>query len=698
MKTCKVRLSIAALILAIAAPASNPAAQTKSGQESVQNPHHEVSVSLKLLQVYVMDKSGNSVPGLKPADFEITDDGKPVSITDFEFHAAVIPGIASDSSAAVPSAEPAKLSRKFFLWYDFGFNDPKGAKRAKTAGLHFLDSQIRPEDEVALLTSTSVKGLTVQEYLTKDHLRVRKDIEALDAGRIVGRASEIEQLMGGEQEWARWADPGKPPINNPDANKGAATEEAAKELVRAEGAFAQLVYKQQSLKFLRDFKDMAKSLRYIPGAKSLVLFSGGIARALLFGMKGTPEAQTESDDAVLIQFGDRDVQNEFHDLVRELRASNTFIYAVNGTLPQGAAHDPAFRDFQGDEFLRQLAGETGGQYFHNTQDTNKAVEDIQKFTASYYVLGYPVSQTRDGRYHAVKIAVKRKDLRCWGTAGYFNPKPFGEYTATEKHLHLIELALSDDPQGQKPGEISFKAVPVYLESGPRLAILGLVSHDPGEPMFGPKTEALAILFDEQKNIKGIKRTDLTIRGVDGDRIFLSGLLPIQPGAYTFRIVLRDLDSGRSARAAAVVNIPAPSFAGLTVSSPLWLAAEKGARWKGAFSKEIITAAYPFDQGAYVPILEDLHQDTEKIFGVLPVSFYGAVRPEISLAAQIVDLATGNRRSLVPTVLSKTEGDRRDVYFIELTTGPQSSGGYSVYLFVQDKAGFKKAFISSYKTR
>jgi hypothetical protein len=50
------------------------------------------------------------------------------------------------------------------------------------------------------------------------------------------------------------------------------------------------------------------------------------------------------------------------------------------------------------------------------------------------------------------------------------------------------------------------------------------------------------------------------------------------------------------------------------------------------------------------------------------------------------------------VLSKTEDDHRDVYLIELATGPPVLGGCSLYLFVQDKAGFKKAFISSYGTR
>jgi len=700
-------LTVSALFLGLAALSSSPNAQTTSGQDSTQNPHHDVTVSLKLIQVYVVDKKGNPVPGLTAADFEITDEGKPVSITDFEYHAAVFPGAGDNATVPAAPAAPAKLNRRFFLWFDFGFNDPKGAKRAKAAALHFMDSQIRPEDEVALLTSTSIRGLTVQEYLTKDHPRVRMDIEALDAGRIVGRAYEIEQLMDREQEWARWSDPGKPANNNPDAIKGRDAEDGAKELARAEGSFAQLVYKQHGLKFLRDFKDMAKALRYIPGTKSLILFSGGIARSLLFGTKGAtqnfnpygpPETQAEYNDAVLTQYGDRDVQNEFHDLVRELRASNTFIYAVNETLPQGAAHDPAVMDFQGDEFLRQLAGETGGRYFHNTQDTDKAVEDIQKITASYYVLGYPVSETWDGRYRAIKVSLKRKDLQCWGTAGYFNPKPFKEFTTTEKRLHLVDLALSDSPQAQAPLDMPFKAVPAYEGGSPRLALVASVPRGSGDPAFGPKTEAVLVLFDEQKNIKGIKRAELSLTQKDGDRIILCGLLPVPPGRYTCRIILRDLDSGKSARATDDVNVPAPAFDGLSAAPPLWLIAETGAGWKDLFSKDVLTSFYPFERTAYLPLLGDIGAETAKIYAVLPVSFFGAARPEIALAAQLIETDTGTRKPLPLAVLQKTEDEHHTAYFIELTTGPLSPGGYTLYLFVQDKAGFKKAFISSFRAR
>ncbi len=695
------KLFILFLGLAILIPGSPSSVGQTPPPAAAQNPHHDVSVTLKLIQVYVTDKKGNPAPGLTAADFEITDDGKPVSITDIEYHAAVIPGATDNTPTATTPAAPVKINRKFFLWIDFGFNDPKGARRAKAAGLHFMDSQIQPQDDVALLTSTSLKGMTVQEYLTKDHAKMRKEIEAVEVGRIVGRASEIELLMSPEHEGARSIDQGNPLAKNFPG------DEDSKRLVQIEGASAQLIYKQQALRFLQDFRDIAKALRYIPGAKSLILFSGGIARSLLFGTKGArvnfnpygdAEEQARYNDAVLTQYGDRDIQSEFHDLVRELRASNTFIYAVNETLPQGASHDRAAMDFQGDEFLRQLAGETGGQYFHNTQDTDKAVEDIQKLTASYYVLGYPVSEKWDGLYRAVKVTLKRKDLQCWGTAGYFNPKPFSELTPTEKRLHFIDLVLSDSPQGQTPSAMPFKAIPVYRGGGPSLAVVARVPRDSGDAAVGPRTEAVLVLFDEQKNLKGIKRAELVLTKNDGDRIILSGLLPIPPGHYTCRIILRDLDSGKSARATADVNVPAPAFAGLSVSPPLWLTADTGASWKDLFSKDVLTSFYPFERTAYLPLLGDIGTETAKIYAVLPVSFFGVAKPEIALAAQLVEAATGKSRPLPLVVLKKTEDGHSETYFLELTTGPLPPGAYSLYLFVQDKNGFKKTFISTYQTR
>lgn len=47
---------------------------------------HEVSVTLKLVQVYVTDKSGRPVADLTRDDFRVFDGGKRVAVTEFERH------------------------------------------------------------------------------------------------------------------------------------------------------------------------------------------------------------------------------------------------------------------------------------------------------------------------------------------------------------------------------------------------------------------------------------------------------------------------------------------------------------------------------------------------------------------------------------------------------------------------------------
>jgi len=680
------------------------------GQDVLQKPiEHAVAVTLKLVQVYVVDRNGDPVPGLKAEDFEITDDGKPVRITDLEYHAAVLPVSTVRPAGEAPAPPAAKLTRKFVLWLDFGFNDPSGIKRAKEAGLHFLDTQVRPEDEVALLSSSSLTGIKVHEYLTGDHSRVRQAISALDVKQIAGRLSEIELLTSREQEWARFTDTSGLPseMGNTKMSGGSSGEDdikTTKEIIGREGAIAQDVYRQMSLQFLRDFKALAKAFRYISGVKSLILFSGGIAQSLLFGSKsasafdpyGTVEDQAKYDQSVISRYGDRDCQNEFQELIKELKASSTFIYAVNEIQQRGAEHDPTSRDLQGDGFLRSLASETKGQYFHNTQDSNRAVEDIQKLTASYYVLGYPVSEAWDGRYHAVKVSVKRKGVQCWGTGGYYDPIPFAQYSVGEKRLHLIDLALSEEPQIRGIMDLPFKAFPVFGERGLKLCVLGRIPRDPGAPKFGPRTEAYILLLDEQKSVKDMKRADLAITTRDGDRIFLSGVLPVQPGRYACRLILRDLDSGQSARATVDVTVPAPPLSGVSAAAPIWLAEDAWAAWKDVFSKDVVTSFYPFERGTYFPVFDEVRPDAAKICGVLPISFYGVYRPEISLAAQLVDRATGTRKAVPIAVLKSTETEHGQTLFFAVTTGELPPGAYALYLFVQDKADLMKAFFTNFR--
>ena len=71
------------------------AQETKSESSQAQKTQelkHEVSVTLKLIQVFVTDKDGNPVTGLKPENFVVFDNKKLQKISDFEQYKLASPG------------------------------------------------------------------------------------------------------------------------------------------------------------------------------------------------------------------------------------------------------------------------------------------------------------------------------------------------------------------------------------------------------------------------------------------------------------------------------------------------------------------------------------------------------------------------------------------------------------------------------
>jgi hypothetical protein len=74
-------LAMAILLAQNAAPQTSGQTQQQAGAKPLQ---YEVSVALKLIHVYVTDKKGNPVKDLAIGDFLVADDGRPVTVTDFE--------------------------------------------------------------------------------------------------------------------------------------------------------------------------------------------------------------------------------------------------------------------------------------------------------------------------------------------------------------------------------------------------------------------------------------------------------------------------------------------------------------------------------------------------------------------------------------------------------------------------------------
>jgi VWFA-related protein len=691
-------------LLAILTPRLSPIPQEVALR--FQKPlQHEVSVTLKLIQVYVTDKKGKAIQDLQKSEFIVYDNGRLKDITEFEKHVVAGPAAKTAPAAAtvtiVPTAvppQPRAMRRKFFLFIDFAFNNQKGIKKAKEAALHFIDTELGFDDEVGLLSYSTLKGLSFHEYLTAEHQKIRQAVEALDVKDIAGRAEDVEE------EYWRQAVEG--PISLGGVNSAAKV---------ASPADWRQEMKNQAQNFILKMTALAKAFRYIPGQKHFLLFSTGIIRSIIYGghMGNAEAGRFDPGDYVLR------TQNE--EMLKELSAANCTVFTFDtresakvaslftydektfGTGGRNLFTAPGvqqsttslFKDemLTGLDTLKKLASTTGGKYYSNIEKYQENLEQVQNLTGSYYVLGYYISEQWDGRYHNLKVEVQRKGLEVRAQAGYFNPKPFREFSDMEKRLHLYDLALSDRPLFQTPLAAGMTSLSAPGTDAPHLFVLIKIPAATVEKLTGNKVEIVSLIFDEQDNLADLRRAEENFAKHQGKDVFYASSAFLQPGSYKCRLVIRDLETGSSAVASAKVHVlPKPEL-GIRLHPPLLLVAAKNSVYlEGRLSekKEDRDARiswsdyYPFDPAAFSPLIGELREGTSKIAAVVPCTVKGISLPTVAYTAHLVNSAGEKIPVAISSLNRVIKGDVR-IQLLEFQIGDLKPGHYILYIFAEELA-------------
>jgi hypothetical protein len=173
-----------------------------------------VDVNVVNVEVYATDAAGKPVTGLKERDFELLEDGRRVSISNFAAlegtGAAPRPAATPAAPAAAPTApaEPVEPWNLIVFVDDFDLH-PASRTRALQQVRAFLGRQLAPGDRVMVVTYDM--GLVVRLPFSSDPAAVDADRPSTRRGGRRSRRSSPSR---------RWRSPASPRAPAPRTSRG----------------------------------------------------------------------------------------------------------------------------------------------------------------------------------------------------------------------------------------------------------------------------------------------------------------------------------------------------------------------------------------------------------------------------------------------------------------------------------------------
>jgi len=646
-------LSIAATVFVLA----GSGAQVQPTQERTLR--YDVAAVVKLIPVRVLGKGGRPVTDLRKEDFALYEDGQRKTITEFEVHAlteagmTVAPELPPGTEAA--ARRSGAVDRKFFFFLDQQASDQAGKVKAKIAALRFLDTQVRPGDQVAVIGFYAMSGFYIREYLTVDTAKVRRAIKKAD------------EAPPSATEW----------ISAPDDSVDAP---ARSEGINAgTGAF-------QRVDFVHRLAEVAEVFKTIPGNKSLILFTA------------------------------RDMGAQAERLGKLFGAAGTMVFAINTqdwkASPMGTMK---VHFIWYDHSLKDLAAASGGKYFADISDSAGIAQDVQDLTGHYYVLGYYVRESWEGNYHKIRVEVARPAAQVLVQDGYSDSKPFDQMSDFEKDVHLLDLTWSDQPTGSPltlaGSPLPLAIDPLVVEIGKTARACLLTKWEVGGKTGVPasRVEIIALLCDEVGTPIVSRKWKTDLAHYAGRVLFPYISVTVPASAYELRLVVRDRETGEASVGQVRFDVAAAPEEGVVLGSPLLfetgtnalfmrLPMEQGtaARGKPGVEEASLMELYRLIPKAAHPVVGEVTAGARKIAVVLPFEIrprQPGEEPILGVAAKLISRTEGSETPLEVVVSEhKTYEGRPDILLAEISLPVLTTGSYELEIALEDIGTERRAAV------
>lgn len=429
-------LLLGSLLLSL--PGTGQTAQEMQKAESVR-----IKTELVQIDVVVKDQKGSLVHDLRREDFEVLEDGKAQQVTHFALGTAKQPAAylspespkAEKKGGEMTTADAIATGRHIVLAIDDYHLAPENLVAVKLSLARFIEQELAPNDEVALVVTSGALGLYQQ--FTRDRTALLRAINRLSLqNRTTALSSGIPQITDYQAELIDQNDTsalqsateevslrrgrglGTPPdrrgLSNPRNSDEGVVRAKARSIVMENARYTAVT--------LSTLEKTIRGLRELPGRKVVVLLSDGFFTASLhtytsYDYRRITDAATRA--GVVIYTLD----------ARGLVAKPTLGSASDqAVVPVSRVPDARRRMTQGEIGARQeglfvLARDTGGIPFFNNNDLNIGLRQVLDDTGVYYVLAYePTNTASDGRFRKIEVRLaSRPELKIQTRAGYFAP-------------------------------------------------------------------------------------------------------------------------------------------------------------------------------------------------------------------------------------------------------------------------------------
>ena len=515
-----------------------------------------INVNLVQIDAVVTAAQGRPVTDLKADDFQILQDNKPVTISNFSYVSTRVAGGSapakpvpppkskSPAAAAPPpvTLKPSQVRRTIALVVDDLGLAFDSVARVRNALKKFVDEQMQPGDLVAIIRTGA--GMGALQQFTSDKRMLDAAIDRVKFNSL-GRV--------GVSSFA--------PLGSQGGMSAAAEEE--RYTIFSVGTLGAVGY-------------VVDGLRELPGRKSVVLFSENLK---LFSREGM----------------NQQIMDNMRHLIDRANRASVVIYSIDPrglqTLSLTAEDDTshmnarqlarvplqrAREEIDSRDGLVMLAHDTGGLFLYNTNDISGALRKAIDDGEGYYLLGYHPDpstfdpKTGEFRYHHIQVRVKRPGLTVRTRQGFYGhsdreERPRVPQTRQGELLHALS-----SPFGAS--DIHVRLTPFFVTS-PQYAefVSGILYIDPKDLTFTDEPDGLhkatidvlAVTFgDNGQPVDSSDRTySLTMKEGGYQDTLKNGLFynfrhPVKkPGAYQVRIALRDAATGKVGSASQFIEVP-----------------------------------------------------------------------------------------------------------------------------------------------